>query len=65
MKIKIGDITIDTKTDWGYKSDSAFILSLLAQRDMMENVLSNIVKLYTFPKDLDLKIRTAFDRSNF
>ena len=58
-------VWIDTKTDWGYKTNAEFVLALLEQMDLMGKVLSEILNLNTLPDDLNEKIKIVLDRNNF
>ena len=58
-------VLIDTKTDWGYKTNAEFVLALLEQLDLMEDVLSEVLNLNSFPDGLNKKIQMVLDRNNF
>ena len=58
-------VWIDTKTDWGYKTNAEFVLALLEQTEMMGDVLSEILNLNTLPDDLNKKIKRTLDRNDF
>lgn len=45
MKIQMNGMSIDTKTDWGYKTDEDFIEAILEQSYAMKTLLSDILKI--------------------